>query len=118
MGYLELRIPIHMPELADITAQLADLKEEVMAVSDNFDSYRTEVGGKFDAIDDAMEALRAEVAAGNDARTQLEALDAKITEARAAVEQVDPDDPSGDDAAPVDPSPTPTPEPTPDNPAV
>jgi len=82
---------------------------DVQQVLEDFRSLRSEVTARLDAIDNVIEALREQVAAGQVDAAALDELAGEVQGARDAVASANPEDPSGDDATteepPADPDP-------------
>lgn len=83
--------------LRPITNQLEALMADVQQVLADVRSLKTELGERFDTIDNVIDALRAQVQAGQVDAAALDELQAEVSAARASVQAVDPEDPSGDD---------------------
>jgi len=88
----EFKLVLAIPELEGLMADLTNLQE-------SFESYRDETRARFDRIDNVLEQVRA----GDQAA--VDAIQAEVDAARTADDQINVEDPSGDDPAPPAPAP-------------
>jgi hypothetical protein len=89
---LTLEIPQLEALMADVQQVLADVR-----------SLKSDLGSRLDTIDNVIERLRAEVAAGDINQATLDEIATEVSGARTSLASVDPEDPSGDDAPQTDP---------------
>jgi t-SNARE complex subunit (syntaxin) len=90
----ELKLVIEIPELEALMADVQQLLEDVR-------SLKTEVGSRLDNIDNVIEELRSQVAAGQVDQATVDQIASEVSSVRQSLASVNPEDPSGDDAAPA-----------------
>lgn len=82
-----------------ITTQVETLMADVSQVLADVQALKTDLTAKLNAIDDVIEALRGQVAAGQVDQATLDQLATEVADARTSLAAVNPEDPSGDDVA-------------------
>jgi prefoldin subunit 5 len=93
----ELKMVIEIPELEALMADVQQVLEDVR-------SLKTDVGSRLDAIDNVIEELRSQVQAGQVNQDTVDQIASEVSSVRQSLASVDPEDPSGDDAAAAPPA--------------
>src|SRR3954466_10783961 len=107
----ELRMTIDAPELGALLAATTTIQNALVRLEGNMAdaqqllndlrSLAQEIPARLDAIDDALERARAEARQNQVSQDAIDAASQEVATMRQRLATVNPDDPSGDDPAPV-----------------
>jgi hypothetical protein len=88
--------------LQPLSYEIGALVANAQQVLEDVRGLKSDLSSRFDAIDNVIDGLRAQVQSGQVDAAALDQIANEVSSARSQLDSVNPEDPSGDDSAPAD----------------